>query len=207
MYLPASFEERDVDRLVAFADRHPFATVITPAGDGLRVSHVPVLVRRRGPHVVVAGHLARANDHWRALRAGAQTTAVFHGPHAYISPTWYATSPAVPTWNYAVVHVTGAATLVEDGAATEAHVGALSARFERGPDAWSPAAMPDDLRDQLLGAVVGFELRAERMQGKLKLGQNRSVEDRRGVVAALEAAGGDEARALAALTRATLEGW
>jgi transcriptional regulator len=204
MYVPATNEEKDPERLLALLGRHPFATLVTPAPEGLRVSHIPMLAHRRAGDLVLSGHLARANDHWRVLGGDAPTTAIFHGPHAYVSPTWYATSPSVPTWNYAVVHVTGPARLVEDPAAMLEHVGALSARFETGPRPFSPNALPDDLRANLLRAIVGFELRAERVEGKLKLGQNRSAEDRLGAAAGLEAAGTDDARALAAMMRATI---
>jgi transcriptional regulator len=162
-----------------------------------------MLARQQDGAIVVAGHLARANSHWRAL-GDAPSTAIFHGPHAYVSPTWYATAPAVPTWNYAVVHVTGPARADEGPAATEAHVAELVARFETGPGAWSPASVPGDYRGNLARAIVAFELRAERVEGKLKLGQNRSADDRRGVIERLERDGGDAGRALAAMMRASL---
>jgi transcriptional regulator len=203
LYIPATNEERDPERLQAFIEGHPFATLVTPAADGLRVSHVPLLARRRGTELVLAGHLARANPHWRSLADG-PSTAIFHGPHAYVSPTWYETAPAVPTWNYAVVHVTGPARLDDDPAAAEAHVAALTSRFEAGPGAWSPASVPEDFRRHLARAIVAFELRAQHVEGKLKLGQNRSAEDRRGVIAALERDGGDAGRELARMMGATL---
>jgi transcriptional regulator len=204
LYIPASNEERDPGQLLALIERHPFATLVTPAPDGLRVSHLPVLARREAGELVIAGHLARANPHGRAL-AEAPSTAIFHGPHAYVSPTWYAAAPAVPTWNYAVVHVTGRARVQDDLAATEAHLAELAARFEGHPGGWRAASVPDDFRRDLALGVVSFELRAERVEGKLKLGQNRSAADREGVIAHLEADGAEAARAVAALMRATLD--
>jgi transcriptional regulator len=132
--------------------------------------------------------------------------AIFHGPHAYVSPTWYATAPAVPTWNYAVVHVTGRARVRDDVASTEALVRELTTRFEEAPPTgWTLDAVPADLKTSLLAAIVSFELRAETVEGKLKLGQNRSAADRAGAAAALEASGGDAARALAEMMRAVPE--
>src|SRR5438477_13117567 len=117
MYLPASFSETDPDKLLDLMARFPFATVVTPEPGGeLWVSHVPLLAHRRERGVVLSGHFARANKHWRAFAAGASTTAIFRGPHAYVSPTWYVKTPAVPTWNYAVVHAVGPVRLVEDAA-------------------------------------------------------------------------------------------
>src|ERR1700729_3208902 len=115
MYVQASFGETDPEKLLALAAPYPLATVITPGTDELWVSHVPLLVRRREGAISLAGHLARANAHWEAMEGGAPTTAIFHGPHAYISPTWYATSPAVPTWNYVVVHAVGKTRVHHEG--------------------------------------------------------------------------------------------
>jgi transcriptional regulator len=202
LYVPATNQESDPARLHAFIDRHPFATLVTPAAEGLFVSHVPLVAHRRGDALVITGHLARANGHWRVL-GEAPSTAIFHGPHAYVSPSWYPTAPAVPTWNYAVVHVTGPARVHDDVEVTLAHVAELVERFE--PEgAWRPTSVPEELRRNLARAIVAFELRGERVEGKLKLGQNRSVEDRRGAIAYLEADGTDASRALAELMRATL---
>jgi transcriptional regulator len=203
LYIPASNEELDPERLLVLIERHPFATLVTPAAGGLRVSHIPMLARREADGLVISGHLARANPHWRVL-AESPSTAIFHGPHGYVSPTWYATTPAVPTWGYAVVHATGTAHLRDDIAATEAHLAELAARFEPGPDGWRPESVPADLRRDLARAIVAFELHAERIEGKLKLGQNRSAADREGAIAHLEAAGTDMSHALAELMRSTL---
>ena len=130
MYVQPSFGETDPERLLALAARYPFATVITPGADELWVSHVPLLVRRRAGAVVLAGHLARANAHWEAMEPAPPTTAIFHGPHAYVSPTWYATSPAVPTWNYVVVHAAGRARVHHDGAELAELLRELTAQYE-----------------------------------------------------------------------------
>ncbi|HTB56555.1 MAG TPA: FMN-binding negative transcriptional regulator [Polyangia bacterium] len=204
MYVQASFSETDREKLLALAARHPFATVITPGADELWVSHVPLLVKRRDGAVVLAGHLARANAHWKTMEGGAVTTAIFHGPHAYVSPTWYATSPAVPTWNYVVVHATGKARVHHDGHDLTDLLRELTAQYEgRQAGAWSPDRLPDGFAQPMRGAIVGFELAVERLEGKLKLSQNRSAEDRRGVVAALEAQMSEDSRAIATLMRQT----
>jgi transcriptional regulator len=206
MYVQPSFGETDPERLLELAARYPFATVITPGADELWVSHVPLQVRRRDGAVVLAGHLARANAHWEAMAKGdaALTTAIFHGPHAYISPTWYATSPAVPTWNYVVVHAAGKARVHHDGPKLAELLRQLTAEYEgRQAGAWSPDRLPDDFAQPMRGAIVGFEIAVDRLEGKVKLSQNRSAEDRRGVVAALEAQLSEDSRAIAALMRET----
>jgi transcriptional regulator len=204
MYVQPSFGEADPEKLVALAAQYPFATVITPGADELWVSHVPLLVRRRGGALVLAGHLARANAHWEAMERGdgGPTTAIFHGPHAYVSPTWYASSPAVPTWNYVVVHATGKARVDHDGHDLAEVLRELTAQYEgRQAGAWSPDRLPDDFAQPMRGAIVGFEIAVDRLEGKVKLSQNRSAEDRRGVVAALEAQLSEDSRAVAALMR------
>jgi transcriptional regulator len=202
MYVQDSFAEMDRNKLLALIAQYPFATVITPTAAELCVSHVPLLVQQREGRTVLAGHLARANKHWRALEVGAPTTAIFHGPHAYVSPRWYATSPAVPTWNYAVVHATGPTRLCNEGEDVGALVRELTERFEgAGSGAWRPEALPVDFRASLLGAIVGFEIALERLEGKFKLSQNRSAADRASVIAELGTDRSDASRELAALMR------
>jgi len=202
MYVQDSFAEMDRNKLLALIAQYPFATVITPTAAELCVSHVPLLVQQREGRTVLAGHLARANKHWRALEVGAPTTAIFHGPHAYVSPRWYATSPAVPTWNYAVVHATGPTRLCNEGEDVAALLRDLTERFEgAGSGAWRPETLPVDFRASLLGAIVGFEIALERLEGKFKLSQNRSAADRAGVIAELGTDRSDASRELAALVR------
>ncbi len=206
MYLPASFTETDQEKLLDLVARFPFATVVTPdPGGELWVSHVPLLAHRRERGVVLSGHFARANEHWTACEAGAPTTAIFRGPHAYVSPTWYVKTPAVPTWNYVAVHAAGPVRLVEDQARLAEMVRELAERFEgRGASAWHPDQVPPDFLATQLAAIVGFELAVERWEGKVKVNQNRSAEDRAGVIARYEAEGSDDTRALAAMMRATM---
>jgi transcriptional regulator len=207
MYVPSSFDETDPERLLELCARYPFATVVTPGPTGLWISHLPLLARRRDGHVVLVGHFARANDHWLALGTGAPTTAIFHGPHAYVSPTWYTTAPAVPTWNYVVVHAVGRATAHDDGDHVARVVRELTERFEgTGAGAWSPDVVPAEFSARQTAAIVGLEIVVERLEGKVKLSQNRSAEDRAGVIARFEADGSDDTRALAAMMRAHLTG-
>lgn len=176
MYLPQHFENADADRSLALIRAHPLATVISVDPDGSPfVSHLPLIVEHEGDGIVCVGHLARANPHWRLL-GGRHATAIFHGPNAYITPSWYAQN-SVPTWNYAVVHVRGMVTLIEDRAGIVRCLDALTAAVERGPEAWQ-FWIPEDLRDTLELAIVGFRLTVDTLQSKFKLSQNRSAADR-----------------------------
>ena len=166
---------------------HPLATVISVDDDGSPfVSHLPLVVEQNSePHgdgLVCIGHLSRANLHWKLL-GGRSATAIFHGPDAYITPSWYEKN-SVPTWNYAVVHVRGMVTMIEDRAGIVRCIEALTAAVEKGSDAWQ-FWIPENLRDTLERSIVGFRLSVETIQSKFKLSQNRSEADREGVLRGL----------------------
>jgi transcriptional regulator len=192
MYIPSHFRESDERVLAEFIDAHSFGTLVTIERGLPFASHVPFLYDREG-HTLHA-HLARANPQWQQIADNAEVLVIFQGPHGYVSPTWYA-KPGVPTWNYTAVHVYGRARAVDDAAATGRHVEKLAARFERGSAApWVPEYDP-----RMLAGIVGIEIAIREIQGKFKVSQNRSAEDRTRVAARLEARGTDESTALAKL--------
>lgn len=188
VYIPTPFLVEDRHVIVAFMQQFEFAAVVSYSeAAGLVASHVPVLIREVGSELHIVGHVARGNSHWRSLESQAESMVIFQGPHGYVSPTWYATSPAVPTWNYAVVHAYGAARVRDDAAFIAEVVADLTRRYE-GPRerGWSTEAVPEETYEKLLNAIVGFEIPVSRCEAKFKLGQNRSVEDRAGAIAGLE---------------------
>ena len=202
LYVPGSLRESDVAVMHEFMRRYPFATIVS-CRDGIHVSHLPVLLDpQRGPYGTIVGHLARANAHWRDFNGATAATCVFHGPHAYISPTWYTERPAVPTWNYAVVHAIGAPTVIDDQQRLADIIDETLGTFE--PALRDPAAdgyPPEAYRAALLKAIVGFEVPIERLDGKFKLGQSRSAEDQAGIRAALQAQGGSVSELLELMQR------
>jgi transcriptional regulator len=201
-YIPTHFRAADEPAMHAFMQRYDFATIVSHTPDGLVVSHLPVLVRRSADAVVVAGHLARANDHWRVMDRETPAIAIFHGPHGYISPTWYESAPAVPTWNYAVVHAHGRPVANGDEAFVRGVLAGLVERYEGSrPDGWRQDRLPGPFEAGLLRAIIGFEMPVTRIEGKFKLGQNRSTADRRGAIAGLEREGSPEAALLAEFMR------
>jgi transcriptional regulator len=199
MYLPESFRLDDRAALLAHAAAHPFATLVTRSGDGLEVSHVPLLVdAERG---LLRGHLARENPQLAHLEAGARALAVFHGPHGYVSPSVYTQQPSVPTWNYVVVHVRGRTRVVEE-AELRAMLDDLVARFD--PTGWRFDGNGDaDYVRRMVGAIAGFEVTVDELEGKWKLSQNRPVEDQERVAGWLEK-GDASSRDVAALMRRRL---
>jgi transcriptional regulator len=204
MYVPGPFQELDLDRLEALIRANSFGVLVSVHDGRPIASHVPFLFERGGgSNGTLIGHLARANPQWHSLADGQTVLAIFQGPHAYISPSWYE-SPGVPTWNYAVVHLYGKARLVEEEGLVWGIVERLTRLHEAGTaDPWSPALSPD-VRTRLLGGIVGFEIAVAEVQGKFKLNQNRSAEDQRRVAERLTQTGSDSALALARLMASNL---
>ncbi len=193
MYAPPAFAERDPERLRAFIEAEPFGMLVAGGPDGPTVSHLPFLIDETGDGLVLHAHAAAANPQVDLLD-GAAVLVVFQGPHGYVSPRWYGSAPAVPTWNYGTVHAHGAASTFRDAERLEPLVTRLAARFEAGQDApWSLAETPEAFREGMLAAIVGIEIAVEAIEGKMKLSQNRPPADRFAVAAALHASdrGGD----------------
>jgi transcriptional regulator len=203
MYVPAHFAETDPARLHDFIERHSFGLLVTQV-DGLPfASHLPFLLERSaGPHGTLLAHVARANPQWQTAD-GQTALAVFAGPHAYVSPTWYEAEHVVPTWNYVAVHAYGRVQVVQDRQALLDLVQKMVALYEQPlPRPWSFDGT-GTFAERMLGQIVGLRVELSKMEGKWKLNQNQPAERRRKVVRALEQ-GGADARAVAELMRARL---
>src|SRR5437762_4291709 len=194
LYIPPSFAAKDRAAIARLVHDYPFATLITPSTPEPWVSHIPLLMTDAGePHGTLIGHFARANPHWQHA-AGTHSIAIFHGPHAYVSPSWYMEpAQAVPTWNFTAVHAHGPLEIFDDAEATRSVLDALVRRFEGARPAPWKLAMPDRQRDALVSAIVGFKMPIRRLDAKFKLSQNRTRDDRVRVIAALKAEGYSEA--------------
>jgi transcriptional regulator len=204
MYIPSAFNIEDTERLARFIQQHSFATVVTHSEEGVPfASHAPILYDPEpNPSGRLLGHLARANPQWQHFGHNREVLVIFHGPHAYVSPRWYATEPAVPTWNYAVVHVYGRTNLITDEASLEELVQRM-VRFYEGDheNSWA-GDLPTAYKSKQLKAIVGFEIGITRFEGKFKLGQNRSKCDIAGAYTALSQSARPEDRQLAEFMKA-----
>ena len=204
MYTPPSFREEDRAVLHDLIRRFNFGTLVSAGSRGLSATHLPFSLEE-GPdgRGTLVAHMARANPQWKDFGAD-EVLAVFQGPHAYISPTWYQEPIAVPTWNYAAVHVYGVPRLVEDPGVLRAQVEGLVREHEAHRDpSWDMAAAEPKM-EALLKAIVGFEIPIHRMEGKLKFNQNRSSADQEGVIRALEGDADPLARGTAEIMRRNL---
>ena len=143
--------------------------------------------------------MARANPQWRHFASGGEALAIFHGPHSYISPSWYQTAPAVPTWNYATVHAYGVPAILSDHERVVSLLRETVSFYEASFQQPWPGDLPEDYREKLMRGIVAFEIPITRIEGKFKLGQNRSADDIQGVCQTLSPSADPDSRALAQL--------
>lgn len=203
MYLPRSFQEQNPERLLAFMRRYSFATLMT-VDEGVPFgSHLPLLVEpgAEGAQGRLLGHMARANPQWRAFSEDRDVLVIFQGPHTYVSPSWYVSTPNVPTWNYAVVHAYGRPRLITEPDESLRILRATVDTYESGFEKPWSVDQVGDYAQRLLPGIVAFELRLTRLEGKFKLNQNRAPEDRRAVMEHLERSEDPEQRAVGGLMR------
>jgi transcriptional regulator len=194
MYMPPQFNAKDPVFAATLMREHPFASLISCDDEGLPyVTHLPLHLEERAEGLVLLGHCAKPNAHWRYLAARPKAVATFLGPHAYLSPKVYPDLQRVPTWNYVAVHCTVQARLVEDPLAKDRLLKKLIADHEPAyADQWR--GLPEDFAHKLLAGIVGFELQVLDVQCKIKLNQHRP-ESHAAMKAAYEAAG-EQGRAL-----------
>ncbi len=195
MYVPPTFERSETDFCHAVIRAFPFAPLVTA---DLLASHLPFLLDARGPLGTLVAHVARASPHHEELAKGNEVLAMFMGPHAYVSPTWYEPAPAVPTWNYCAVHAYGTPRLYDE-TATREYLARLAAHFDA---TYRFESLPEDYAAKMVKAIVAFEIPITRLQGKAKLSQNRSPVDVARVATALEASPAPGDRELARWMRA-----
>lgn len=211
MYLPAHFNETRTDVMRALMRARPLSTLVTQCSSGLIANHVPVqTLDDPAPLGSIRGHIARANPLWREYRVETQALAIFQGPQAYISPSFYPTKvktgEVVPTWNYAVVHASGTLRFIQDTTWLRDFVAGLTRTFE------APRSMPWKIDDapasyieKMLSLIVGFEFSIASLTGKWKVSQNRSQADKEGVIQHLQHADDADSHEIAAILGAAFQ--
>ena len=193
MYIPKANEETRCDVMHALIQAHPLGVWVSIGKGELIANHIPFdLDPARGEFGTLVGHVARANPIWRESPSAVPALVTFQGPQAYVTPSWYPSKhehgKAVPTWNYAVVHAHGVPVFIQDKAWIYEHVSRLTSRHEASQALpWAVSDAPADYMDKMIGSIVGVEIPISRLEGKWKMGQNRSESDQLGVVAGLMA--------------------
>ncbi|MBU2711444.1 FMN-binding negative transcriptional regulator [Zooshikella harenae] len=186
MYIPESFRISDLETLHSFIDQHSFGIIVSEREGNLLASHVPFLLNKdQGVLGCLRSHMAIKNDHWKFFEKACEVLIIFSGPHAYISPSWYEKKPAVPTWNYTAVHVKAKASIVSSDV-LDHDLNELVKKYD--PVLSGDHTMiPDDFKERLMQAIVGVQFEITDIEGKYKLGQNRSANDQEGIIAGLKA--------------------
>jgi transcriptional regulator len=212
MYQPHVFREDRLETLDSFIRAHPLATLITAGAGGLLANLVPFTLVDSGEKGTLRAHGAKANDQVDELRSGAGTLAVFQGPDAYITPSWYASKREhgrlVPTWNYAVVQARGTPRVIDDPDWLRAQIQHLTATQEqKRPKPWNVSDAPEPFISGQLKSIIGIEIPISTIEGKWKVSQNRSAADCQGVVEGLREEGiSEEMARLVAHQVSTLHG-
>ena len=204
MYVPRANKEDRVSVLHKLIEKHPFASLVTMGSSGLFASHITMVLEQNGAMAQLRGHISRANTQWRDYTPSVQALAIFSGPQHYITPNWYPekqeTGKVVPTWNYVVVHAYGYLRIIEDGDWLMTHLASLTNFHEAdSPVPWKIGDAPAEYIAALLKGIVGLEMTIERLEGKWKVSQNRSEQDREGVAGGLAELNTAESLAMKAL--------
>jgi transcriptional regulator len=188
LYIPKPQLVEDRKLLLDFMDEYSFVDLVT-SEPSLRITHIPVLLdRSAGGNGTLYGHISRQNPQTEAILAGRRAVVVFHGPHSYISPTWYGRPDVVPTWNFATVHASGNLKAVTGESAMRDLLGKLIRKFEEPNSAYDLAKLPQSYTSGMIGGILGFDLEIELLEGKFKLGQERSEGDKEGILKHLRTA-------------------
>jgi transcriptional regulator len=205
MYIPRANQETRIPVIHKLMDEQPFASLVTMGAAGLFASHIPMVLDRDGTEFGrLKCHLSRANRQWRDFTPESEALAIFSGPQHYITPSWYPekqeSGEVVPTWNYAVVHAYGHLRVIKDNDWLMAHLERLVTTHEAAlPVPWKIEDAPEDYIASQIKGIVGLEMVIERLEGKWKVSQNRSEQDRAGVAKGLAELGTTESLAMKAL--------
>lgn len=195
MYLPPHFREDDIEAQHGLIRAHPLGLLVSAGASGLVANPIPfVLDATASEKGTLRCHVARANPQWRELQDVAECLVVFQGPDAYVTPSWYATKretgKVVPTWNYVTVHAWGRPRVIEDADWLHHQIAALTDLLEgRRSTPWSVDDAPEPFVAAQLNGIIGIEIPIARIEGKWKVSQNRTTQDREGVVAGLREQG------------------
>ncbi len=188
LYIPKPQLVDDRKLLQDFMDEFAFADLVT-ASPGIRITHIPTFLdRTTATYGTVFGHISRQNPQSQCFDGRQPAVIVFRGPHSYISPTWYTKPESVPTWNFAVVHATGRLKPVNDPKALHALLARLIAKFEGPSSGYNFAKLPESYTNGLMGGIIGFEMQIDLLEGKFKLGQERSDADKQSILKNLASA-------------------
>jgi len=205
MYQPPHFQEERIEVMHELIIAHPFATLVSLEGSGLSANHIPLVLHPKlSKKATLRGHIAKANPLWKNYDATIDVLAIFQGAQHYITPSWYPSKKehgkVVPTWNYVIVHASGPLKIIEDDTWLREHLNELTSRHEgERPVPWNVADAPADYVERQLKGIVGLEIPISHLEGKWKVSQNRSDQDRLGISRGLTSEGGNDSEDMSKL--------
>jgi transcriptional regulator len=191
MYIPKHFEVTNIKVLHELIHAYPLATLVTTSKTGLNANHIPMHLAAYEPYGILQGHVALANPILEDIKGENQSLAIFHGPNAYITPSWYETKKehgkVVPTWNYVVVHAYGTLQIIDDPDWLRAQIETLTDQHEaQFSEPWAVADAPVEFTEKLLESIVGIELKITQLVGKWKVNQNQPLKNKISVIEGLK---------------------
>lgn len=194
MYTPRHFKEERHEVLCSAMRSIRLAALVSPTVSDIQVTHVPMVVKEEDGRLLLETHVARANSHWQAIDDGGTSVAIFQGPHAYVTPSWYPSKKAhgkvVPTWTYIAVHAHGTLESVSEEAWLEAHLDDLTRANEAAREVpWNVSDAPASFKASLRRGIVGLRLTVDRVEGSWKINQHKSEADKAGTAQGLASSG------------------
>ncbi|RCW77001.1 FMN-binding negative transcriptional regulator [Saliterribacillus persicus] len=202
MYIPNHFKINDETTNYEIINQHSFATLISQHSGMPFATHLPLILNKENTYLY--GHFARPNPQWEDLK-NQTVLAIFHGPHCYISPSWYETNKAVPTWNYVTVHVYGEIELLEAEDELKDSLNEMVLKYEDPDSSYSLQDLDTKFLQGMSKGVQGFKVKIKRIEGKSKLSQNHSIERRERVINQLEQISNTDEKQIATLMKANLK--
>lgn len=184
MYIPNYYKETDIDKLFAFMQSHSFATLVS-GGNNLHATHLPFVVEKREDNIYLVSHLAKANPQWKQFNDSNELLIIFQGAHGYVSPTHYESTQNVPTWNYIAVHAYGKAAIIEDTTAVICVLEKMIMSYEPAYyEQWK--SLSQEYINGMLKGIVAFEIEVTKLEGKYKLSQNKTENEKQAIIATFE---------------------
>jgi transcriptional regulator len=199
MYIPEFNRVEDQAAALAFMRANPFAILVSSCDEGPFATHLPVVITESAGKVILRAHVAKANPHWKMLEQQ-ESLVIFHGPHAYVSPSLYEIRESVPTWNYATVHAYGRGQILASDTDKHQVLAELISQFDASYlEQWN--SFDDQYRSRMLNHIVAFEIAVTRVEAKFKLSQNRTRIEQENVIQALGASSDSAVSGVAEMMR------
>jgi transcriptional regulator len=202
MYIPSHFKVTDETMTYNIIREHSFATLFSGHNGMPFATHLPLILNKENTYLY--GHFARPNPQWKDIN-NQTVLAIFHGPHCYISPSWYETNKAVPTWNYVSVHVYGEVELLEDENELMDSFHQMVLKYEAPDSSYRLQDVDAEFLSGMNKGVQGFKIKINKIEGKAKLSQNHSLQRQELVINQLEKISNTDEQQISSLMKANLK--